>query len=92
MTINLQDGFIHVETDLTKPVLPMMFWKEILRVGFVPERMEVWATGTFDAHSFSLDGAFWPLLNIGPAEGGPRRGHFRIVEGGEDPPKVEFLD
>ena len=81
-----------METDPTKPALPSAFWKEIQRVGFVPERMEVWATGTFDAHSFALDGARWPLVNKGPADGGPRRARFRVVDGGEDPPKVEFLD
>lgn len=91
-TVNLQEGLIHVETDPAKSVLPSMFWKEILRVGFVPERMELWATGTFDAHSFALDGARWLLVNAGPGDGGERRAHFKVVSGGEDPPRVEFVD
>jgi hypothetical protein len=92
VTVKLQEGLVVVETDPTEPVLPSLFWKEILRVGFLPERMAIWATGTFDAHSFALDGVRWPLLNKGAAEAGRRRAHFKVAEGGEDPPQVEFVD
>lgn len=87
VTVKLQEGLIVVETDATKPVLPSALWKEILRVGFLPERMEVWATGTFDGRSFGR----WSLVNEGPGSG-ERRAHFKVVNGAENPPKVEFVD
>lgn len=92
MTVNLQTGVILVDTDAGKRVHPSVFWSEVSRVGFVPVAMELWATGSFDADSFAVDGGRWPLVNRGPAEGSRRRAHFRVVDGSEDPPRVEILD
>lgn len=92
VTVKLQDGVVQAETDTSLPIVPSLLWNEIIRVGFVPVSMEIWAMGTFDEHSFRLDGGRWPLANRGPQDKGPRRAHLRIVNGAEDPPKVEFLD
>ena len=34
----------------------------------------------------------WPLVNRPPSKDVTRRAHFKIVNGTEDPPRVEFLD
>ena len=90
-TINLHEGLILAITDPSQSVTPAQFWQEVQGVGFLPVKMEVWATGTFEGNSFDLDGGSWPLANAAPSDKGPRRAHFRILTGSEDPPKVEFL-
>lgn len=91
-TVNLADGLIVVTTDPSQPVNPSHFWRELERVGFVPVKMEIWAAGRFEQHSFALEGGRWPLVNKGPAEAETRRAHFGVVEGAEDPPRVAFID
>ena len=90
VTVKLQDGRVVVETDPTRPVLPADLWREIGRVGFVPAKMEIRAQGLFDGRSFEIDGRKWPLVNAAPA--GRRKARLKVVDGGEDPPRVESVD
>lgn len=92
VTVKLQEGLVIAETDAAHRVLPSALWKEIARVGFVPARLEVWATGTFEADSFVLDGGRWLIEGRKPPAGERRRAHLRLLHGGEDPPHVEVLE
>ena len=92
VSVRLQEGFVIAETDASQPVLPASIWKEIARVGFVPAQMEIWAEGTFEAGAFLLDGKSWPLVGSGPPAGTKRRVHLKVLNGGEDPPRVELVE
>ncbi len=90
--INLADGLILADTDPAEPVSPSTFWREVRRVGFTPERMEVWAKGLLGEAAFVTGNARWPLVKPGPAEKNLRRIHLRVAEGSEDPPRVEVVE
>jgi hypothetical protein len=92
VTVQLQDGVILVDTDARRSVRPSAFWRELSRIGFAPVSMEVWATGTIEGDFFDLDDSRWPLSNGGSATTARRRRHFRVLNAGEDPPRVEALD
>jgi len=92
VTVRLQENVIEVETDPARQVVPSAIWKEIQRVGFAPGNMEIWAEGVSDGSSFSVDGQPWPLVRPRPWESAPRRAHVRVVNGGEDTPKVEWVE
>jgi hypothetical protein len=90
--VKLQENVVIVEIDPVQPVLPSTIWKEIERVGFVPENMEIWAHGVIDGPSFSVDGKPWPLVRPRPSDSAHRRAHVRVLNGGEDPPQVEWVE
>lgn len=92
VTVRLQENVVVAETDPGQPVLPVAIWKEIERVGFVPQNMELWVDGVLDGDSFAVGGKRWPLVKPGLSGGERRRAHVRVIDGGEDPPKVELME
>ena len=92
ITVKLQEGIIVANTDPLRPVLPALFWKEVARVGFVPVRLEMWATGHLEEKAFAIGHARWPLVKPGSAEGHSRRIHLKVADASEDPPRVEVAE
>lgn len=92
VVVRLQENVVVVETDPARRVSPAAIWREIERVGFVPGNMELWVEGVFDGGSMAVDGKRWPLAKPGPSGGERRRAHLKVAVGGEDPPRVEFVE
>lgn len=90
VTVKLQDGLVVVETDPAAAVLPADLWKEIQRVGFLPDGMEIRAEGLIHDGVFEIDGRQWRLVNAAPS--GKRKARLKIIRGSEEPPTVEFIE
>lgn len=81
-----------VSTDPSTAVLPSALWNEILRVGFVPAKMDVWATGKVDGDSVAFEGTRWPLLEARTTEAATRLIHVRTLAGADESPRVELVE
>jgi len=88
VTVRLLDGWVTVDTDLAKRVLPSAYFAGISHVGFRPVEMEVRATGEFADGAFVVDGGRWPLVGEAPPGTGRRAVRLKVVDGAEDPPRV----
>ena len=92
VSVRLQDGIVVIATDPSTAVLPSALWDEILRVGFIPSRMDVWATAKVDGSTVAFDGLRWPLLEPRPVDAVARPIHLRTLTGADDPPHVELVE
>jgi hypothetical protein len=88
IAINLQTNLVTITVDSARPFSPSRVWKEIQRIGFTPDKLEVWAEGEAEEHAFVVDGVPWPLESHSPQERRKAKGHFSIVDGSKDPPTV----
>jgi hypothetical protein len=70
----------------------MGVWKEIQRIGFSPDRLEVWAEGVFENHTFVVDGTPWFVQGQSSGDHRKVKEHLRIVDGSRDPPTVVPLE
>jgi hypothetical protein len=91
VTVRLQENLVLVETDPRAEVQPSAIWNEVERVGFVPGNMEILAEGVIEGNSLVVGGGRWPLEIAVPASPERRKVRLRVMNGGQDPPRVELM-